>query len=95
MSAFIAGSIVGAALTILIFLIGFMYYELQHKHNPKALINKRKILNSMNQRMDSLSIYLENDYGANITGYHEAHREIRYWRDCINRGLFDEDDIND
>jgi hypothetical protein len=92
MSTFIAGSIVGAAITVLIFLIAYMYYELKHHNKPTALIDKHKVLNAMNQRMDVLSIYLEKDYGANLTGYHEAHREVRYWRDCINRGVFNEND---
>lgn len=89
---FLAGFIVGAALTVLMFLIAHMYYETKSNYpNKPGVINKQKMLNAMNQRMNALSIYLKNDYGSNLTGYHEAHREVRYWRDCITRGVFDEE----
>lgn len=95
MSTFIFGYIIGTILTLLLLYIGYMYYEFKHKNNQSRLINKQKILSYMNQRMDALSIYLDHDYGSNLTGYHEAHREVRYWRDCINRGVFDEEDVDD
>lgn len=91
MSTFIFGYVIGMSLTLLLLYMGHCWYEFKHKQSETTVINKQKILNFMSQRMDGLRLYIDKDFGGHITGHHEAFREVKYWKEAIERGVFDED----
>jgi phage head maturation protease len=53
-------------------------------------MNKELILDFMNKRMEALRERIERDYGGNLVGYNETFREVKYWKEAIERGEFDE-----
>jgi hypothetical protein len=52
-------------------------------------ISRKKILEFMEQRMTSLQHQIEQDFGGGLNGRLEAWREVKYWKEAIERGEFD------
>lgn len=51
---------------------------------------KEKIHKALIQRMTMLEKWTTRDAGGSLYGYHEMWREVKYWREAIERGEFDE-----
>jgi hypothetical protein len=43
----------------------------------------------MEKRMAALRYRLEKDLGSDLAGINEAFREVKYWKEAIQRGVFD------
>lgn len=56
-----------------------------------SVVDKEKILAFMDKRMQALRIRIEKDFAGNLAGYNEAFREVKYWKEAIERGEFDKD----
>lgn len=54
-------------------------------------ISKAKILNFMSKRMEAIQNQIDRDFGSGLTGRNEAYREVKYWKEAIERGCFDFD----
>ncbi len=93
MYTFIFGYVVGTTLTLLLLYMGYLRYEYKHRDNESSMLNKKKLIRFMNQRMDGLRLYIDKDFGGHITGHHEAFREVKYWKEAVERGCFDEDEL--
>lgn len=52
-------------------------------------IDKTKIVSFMEKRMEALRYRIEKDFVGNLAGYNEAFREVKYWKEAIERGVFD------
>lgn len=51
-------------------------------------LNKDKILKAMESRMVALQDHINRDYSGGLVGYNEAWREVKYWKEAIERGEF-------
>jgi hypothetical protein len=45
------------------------------------------LLMKMRQRKEALKEYIDRDYNGGLTGYNEAHREVKFWIEFIEREL--------
>jgi hypothetical protein len=52
-------------------------------------LNKEVLLKAMESRMAALKDYVDRDYNGGLNGYLEAWREVKYWKEAIERGEFD------
>lgn len=52
-------------------------------------LDKESILIAMESRMQALKDYIERDFEGCLTGHNEAFRELKYWKEAIERGEFD------
>lgn len=50
---------------------------------------KDNMLAAMESRMAALQDNIERDYNGGLSGYLEAWREVKYWKEAIERGEFD------
>jgi hypothetical protein len=50
---------------------------------------KDNILKAMEKRMAALQSLIDRDYNGGLNGYLEAWREVKYWKEAIERGEFD------
>ncbi|MBT2696358.1 hypothetical protein J7E79_02765 [Bacillus sp. ISL-40] len=52
-------------------------------------LDKEGILKAVESRMQALKDYIDRDFEGGLTGYNEAFRELKYWKEAIERGEFD------
>lgn len=52
-------------------------------------VDKTKILAFMEKRMNALRHLIEKDFAGNLAGTNEAFREVKYWKEAIERGEFE------
>ncbi|MMZ67946.1 hypothetical protein D1872_305860 [compost metagenome] len=52
-------------------------------------IFKNNILAAMEKRMAALQVRIDKDFNGGLSGFNEAHREVKYWKEAIERGEFD------
>lgn len=53
------------------------------------MLNKKKLIAAMEDRMKFLEERISRDFGGGMTGDVEAYRELKYWKECIKeRGLY-------
>ena len=52
------------------------------------MIDKKKIINKMTDRMSALNTLIMKDIGGNTQGALEAYRELKYWKEAIERDEF-------
>jgi hypothetical protein len=52
-------------------------------------MNKEKILEFMKKRMDVLQNHIERQFGGDIGPRVHEFREVKYWKEAIERGQFD------
>jgi hypothetical protein len=52
-------------------------------------VDKTKILAFMEKRMNALRHLIQRDFASNLAGTNEAFREVKYWKEAIERGEFD------
>jgi hypothetical protein len=55
-------------------------------------VSKEKILEFMEKRMNALKVHIEKDFAGNLAGRNEAFREVKFWKEAIERGVFDSDE---
>lgn len=53
------------------------------------VLDKQKLLNDITVRYESLKDRIDKDYTGGITSFHEAVRELKYWKESIERGEYD------
>jgi hypothetical protein len=53
-------------------------------------MDKQLFIDKMQQRMDALRDLIDRDYCGNLTGLNEAYREVKYWKEWMERTDFDE-----
>jgi hypothetical protein len=53
------------------------------------LLNKQLLIDKMKQRQDALKILIDKDITGNTLAVLEAWREVKYWREAIERNEFD------
>jgi hypothetical protein len=53
-------------------------------------MDKEYIIQQMQQRMDALRDLIDRDYCGNLTGLNEAFREVKYWKEWMERTEFHE-----
>lgn len=53
------------------------------------LIDKQKLLDDMNVRLQALEDFTNRDFSGGMQSYVEAVRELRVWRDTLSRGDYD------
>jgi hypothetical protein len=58
-------------------------------------MDKQYIIQQMQKRMDALRDLIDRDYCGNLTGLNEAFREVKYWKEAIDRGVFDDEGDSD
>lgn len=51
-------------------------------------LNKEKILKAMESRMMALQDHIQRDFSGGLSGMNEAWREVKYWKEAIERGEF-------
>ncbi|RYI30528.1 hypothetical protein EVU96_08930 [Bacillus infantis] len=52
------------------------------------MIDKKLILHKMSERMKSLQHLIDKDISGNTQAALEAWREVKYWKEAIERGEF-------
>jgi hypothetical protein len=52
-------------------------------------MDKELIIEKMEQRMRALRDLIDRDYAGNLVGLNEAYREVKYWKEAIERGEFE------
>lgn len=60
-------------------------------------LDKRKILDFMTNRFKSLEEHVTRDFGGGLANRVGEYREVKYWKEAIERGEFDtnrKDDID-
>jgi hypothetical protein len=50
---------------------------------------KKQIIKAMEMRMEALKERIDRDFCGNLTGFNEAFREVKYWKEAIERGEFE------
>jgi regulator of RNase E activity RraB len=50
---------------------------------------RARIIEAMKKRMVVLQVHIDRDYNGGLSGYNEAWREVKYWKEAIERGEFD------
>jgi hypothetical protein len=53
------------------------------------ILIKKNILAAMKKRMAALKDQIDRDFGGGLAGRNEAWREVKYWKEAIERGEFD------
>ncbi|MDF2650093.1 MAG: hypothetical protein K0Q73_5898 [Paenibacillus sp.] len=50
---------------------------------------KENLIKSMESRMAALQDHIDRDFNGGLTGHLEGWREVKYWKEAIERGEFD------
>lgn len=58
-----------------------------------SFVDKDKILEFMENRKDALHLQISMDFGGGLEGRLYAHNELKYWKEAIERGEFDNNEI--
>lgn len=59
------------------------------KIRSDILVDKNKLILKMKERMDSLEELINKDVGGGLHTALSQWREIKYWKEAIERGEFD------
>jgi hypothetical protein len=87
---FLFGYIVGSTVTLLLLYFGHCLY--QFRKPPTTVIGKTKIHSFMAQRFDLLQDDINRDFGGGLSDRLAKWQEVKYWKEAIERGVFDEDE---
>jgi hypothetical protein len=55
----------------------------------KNMIDKKLLLERMTNRKAALDRLVQYDFSGGLNGLNEAQREVKYWKEAIERGEFD------
>lgn len=58
------------------------------------MLSEEKLLDFMRKRMEALQRQIDTDFGGGLYGRLEAWREVKWWKEAIERGEFNEDNID-
>jgi hypothetical protein len=52
------------------------------------MLDKKKLLNDMEARMENLSRLVDRDYNGDPRSLHDAYWELKYWKESVERGSY-------
>jgi hypothetical protein len=89
MILFIAGYVTGMILTFLLLYFGHCLYA---SRKPSSdILNKKKIISFMSNRIQSLQDHIDRDFGGGLSDRLAKLQETKFLKGAIERGCFDED----
>jgi hypothetical protein len=53
------------------------------------MLDKKKLLNDMEARMENLSRLVDRDYNGDPRSLYDAYFELKYWKESVERGEYD------
>lgn len=59
-----------------------------------TVLDRQKILDFMTARFKSLEDQVSRDFGGGLANRLGEYREVKYWKEAIERGEFDKSEVN-